>query len=189
MAETEQFKAGQGTAGGWAQAEQLEEAREQFPIRFLPEIKIARNAGPEGLLRQKQAEAAAYAVDARGEFLPAGELLTFLGAIKGDDGEALAEALVIVSACYEDGSEQAMGYTYSGEDGSYLVSVQKPAGDRWLSSFIVRAGKSSVFSEGDSGAEQIPNSPGRKDWFSLMESISRRPNKTLNNIDRLFGGR
>lgn len=66
----------------------------------------------------------------------------FYGKIVDGQNVGVSGVILFISACTEDGSEIPLAYTYSGEDGNYLLSVKKP--DAAVAKYIVRAGSSTV---------------------------------------------
>jgi len=71
-----------------------------------------------------------------------GEDPVFFGKIVDGQNEGVSGVILFICACTEDGSEIPLAYTYSGEDGNYLLSVKKP--DAAVARYIVRAGSSTV---------------------------------------------
>lgn len=74
--------------------------------------------------------------------------LHFYGVVYDSDTATVADAAVLVFACYPGGVEKLLGTTYSDREGAYLASIPQMPDEPELLGFKIRAGKACVPLEG-----------------------------------------
>lgn len=114
--------------------------------------------------------------------------LLFNGVVKGDHNEGLEGVAVMAFACYKGEIEKPLGYTFTGNDGTYIISIPEFFDYKNLEGFKVRAGKGIPPSEGTGRRVNYSESPrtasSNNDFYSFLKLVSTNPNKTIFDLLR-----
>jgi len=70
-----------------------------------------------------------------------GERLYFQGIVMDNQGLGVSHSLVLLLACFAGGLEKPLVYSFTDQEGRYLISIAKPAGCPGLLRYKVRANK------------------------------------------------
>lgn len=105
--------------------------------------------------------------------------LIFQGVVRDGNNKALEGAAVMVFACYKGGTEKPLGYSFTGEDGAYVVNIPPPPDYKSLEGYKVRAGKGIPPPEGggrktDYG-EKSPTRPANRSFYDFLRIIAGKP--------------
>lgn len=116
--------------------------------------------------------------------------LIFQGVVRDGNNKALEGAAVMVFACYKGGTEKPLGYSFTGEDGAYIVNIPPPPDYKRLEGYKVRAGKGIPPPEGggrkaDYG-EKPPTKPANRGFYDFLRLVSGKPDKTIPELMKEF---
>ncbi|MFZ5649856.1 MAG: carboxypeptidase-like regulatory domain-containing protein [Bacillota bacterium] len=116
--------------------------------------------------------------------------LLFQGVVRDGNNKALEGAAVMVFACYKGGTEKPLGYSFTGEDGTYIVNIPAPPDYKRLEGYKVRAGKGTLPPDGggrtaDYG-EKSPTKPANRGFYDFLRMVSGKPNKTISELMKEF---
>jgi len=70
-----------------------------------------------------------------------GERLYFQGTVIDNQGLGVSQSIVLLLAYFEDGFEKPLGYSFTDQEGRYLISITKPSLCPGLLEYKVRASK------------------------------------------------
>lgn len=112
------------------------------------------------------------------------EELIFCGVVRGANKKALKGAAVLVAACYKNGTEQPLDFTFTDEEGNYSVILTDLPDLMGLDGFKVKAcgtsrTTSTIQSYRENQEERLPSSPPVKNYQSFLNLIYNNPNKTI----------
>jgi len=100
-----------------------------------------------------------------------GERLYFQGIVMDNQGLGVSHSLVLLLACFAGGLEKPLGYSFTDQEGRYLISIAKPAGCPGLLGYKVRANQmelpSSIVTPDSSPKEFCPASAAGTGQFSV----------------------
>jgi hypothetical protein len=117
--------------------------------------------------------------------------LLFCGVVRGDNQRALQGVAVMVAACYRDGREQPLEFTFTDEEGNYTVAIPALQDYSLLDGFKVRAcGTSRTAEITRDGPDKMkekpqPASPNRN-YHNLLKLIYNNPNKSIYELIKHF---
>ncbi|AGL00529.1 hypothetical protein [Desulfoscipio gibsoniae] len=110
-----------------------------------------------------------------------GDRIYFHGKVKDSKGLDIDGAIVLLLACFTDGIEKPLAYTFSDQEGEYLISIPRLSGYHDLLGYKVRAGKphiaAKVFNCPDCCQKTTSKEPEPDtDQDSLKESTEEQDN-------------
>lgn len=71
--------------------------------------------------------------------------LSFYGVVRDNDAAVVEGAVVMLFACFNDGTETKLGYTLTNGEGAYFLCLPEMSDPTRLTGFKVRAGKAHIF--------------------------------------------
>lgn len=112
--------------------------------------------------------------------------LLFYGVVKDNNYKPLEGAAVMVFACYKGGIEKPLGYTFTDNEGTYILNLPEPADYNSLEGFKVRAGKGGRPTERKGRPANYGERPNTKSlnrgFFDFLKLVSNNPNKTISEL-------
>lgn len=112
-----------------------------------------------------------------------GNRLSFYGVVKDSHDKVLEGVAVMVFACYRGGIEKPLGYTFTDNEGSYIISIPEFPDYSELDGFKVRAGKGSSPAEGIGHpvnyGKKSHTPASNKDFHHFLKIVLNNPNKTI----------
>lgn len=113
--------------------------------------------------------------------------LLFYGAVREENNKVVEGVAVMVFACCKDSTERLLGYTFSGNEGTYMVNIPDISDYKDITGFIVRAGGTTREPEKVHGSrvrfegEKHSDSP-HKDLHSFLKYIYNYPHKSIHDL-------